>query len=57
MKPENLERINTELFQAMNLGEEEQLLGGDFCHWSAVGYYTCTPPPCEPDYYFSCSDW
>jgi hypothetical protein len=49
MKHESLESIKTELFQAMNPGEEDLLLGGQCTTpYSTIGLWTCDNS-CVPD--------
>ena len=56
MKPENLESINNELFQALGL-DEEQLLVGAQCSqpYTTVSFWTCNGG-CVPDNFCCVSD-
>jgi hypothetical protein len=51
MKPENLESINNELFQALDLDEEELLVGQ--CSPTTLAQWTCNRI-CIIDSYFCC---
>jgi hypothetical protein len=50
MKPENLESINNELFQALNLEDEEQLIGQSCTVQTQQCFGTCsTNTGCQLD--------
>jgi hypothetical protein len=54
MKPENLESINNELFQALGLDEEELLVGTQCSQpYTTIAQWTCNRI-CLIDSYFCC---